>query len=486
MRHSEQVRLFALLLLSVCAQAAVVEGVVLDEETGNPLARTEVSLVPLPGTDASVTPVRTGARGSFVILSVLPGWYILRATRRGYAPAESGQLRPGRPGHAFEVADNRASGFIEIKMSHLPAITGSVLDENGVGIPKWPVHIYTGRKPIRHAAQTVTDERGNFRIGELDPGSYYVRTGPGPLEDQTPLLATYSKAAVELADATAVTIHVGETLRDVVLLPVKGRLLTLSGTVLPVPLMGATLTLVTDTGRREVVSAPGQPTPFSATGVQPGAVELIVKGFDLRGIECGSYTRLSVDKDMNGLRLACAPFGPDSFTIAGATVKTPAVVRRVDLDGAGEPHPLAREELLAPGHWEISVPPGDYYVASVRNSGQLATHAGAWWGFDAGTYTRLAVSLSSSPGTISGVVSTGGNPVAGAPVFLENAAGSQTWNTRSDPQGQYRIGGLAPGYYTIVSGFDLDLNDPSTARKTDTVNTAEGNTTVHALQLVLP
>jgi hypothetical protein len=279
---------------------------------------------------------------------------------------------------------------------------------------------------------------------------------------------------------------VGETLKDVNIRPVKGKLFTLSGTLLPVPKVLATLTLVTDTGRRELASGI-DPTPFTAQGVQPGPVELIVKGNDVLGNECGSYTRLVVvDKDLTGLRVACAPIGPDTFTFSGATVKSPVSIRRVDLDGASESHPLARNELLAPGFWEINVPPGDYYVASVRNSGAQSVHNGAWWGFDAGTYTRLAVSLSSSPATIAGVVSTGGNPVAGAPVFLTNEAGTQTWNARSGPQGNYSIGGLAPGTYTIISGFDLDLNDASTAHKTDTVSTGGGSTTTHALELVLP
>ena len=478
-------RLFTLLLLAVCARAAVVEGVVLDDETGNPLARTQVSLVPLPGTPANATPVRTGARGSFVILSVAPGWYVLRATRRGYAAAESGQLRPGRPGHAFEVADDRASGFLEIKMSRLPAVTGAVLDENGVGMPKWPVHVYTAHKPIRHVAETVTDDRGDYRVGELDPGAYFLRTGSGFLEDQTPLLATYAKAAVELADATPVTVHIGETLHDIMLRPVKGRLLNLSGTLLPVPRVEATLTLVTDTGRREIARS-GEPTPFVASGVQPGPVELIVKGFDLLGKECGSYTRLMVDKDVSQLRLACGPYGPDSVVISGAAIKSAPQIRRVDLDGTAEAHALASDELLAPGHWEVSVPPGDYYVSSVRSFGALATAFGAWWGFDAGTYSRLAITLSSRPATISGVVSTGANPVSGAPIFLSNAAGSQTWTARSDPQGNYSIGGLAPGSYTIISGFDLDMDDGATLRKADAVSASEGGVTTHALELILP
>ena len=98
LRHSKQVRLLAIFLLASCGHAAVVEGVVLDEETGFPLARTQVALYPLPGTQADVTPVNTGARGSFVIESVRPGWYVLRATRRGYVTAEFGQSRADAPG----------------------------------------------------------------------------------------------------------------------------------------------------------------------------------------------------------------------------------------------------------------------------------------------------------------------------------------------------------------------------------------------------
>lgn len=475
-------RLLALLLFSVCARAAVVEGVVLDEETGNPLARTQVSLVPLPGTPADATPVRTGARGSFVILSVRPGWYVVRATRRGYAPAESGQSKPGRPGHAFEVADDRASGFFEMRMSHLPAITGTVLDENDIGIPKWPVHVYTSGKPIRHVAQTFTDDRGNFRIGELAPGSFLLRSGPGNFEDKTTVLATYSKAAVELADAIGVTAHVGETVMNVVIRPVKGKFVTLAGNLIPQPQGIATLTLVTDTGRREIMSAFDIARPFTVTDVQPGPVELIVKGVDFNGTECGSYTRLIADKDLPGLRVACSAIAPLVISVSGASLSGPLTIRRVDLDGAGEPHPLTTAELLIPGHWEISVPPGDYYVQSIRNSGALAAHAGEWWGFDTGTYTRLAIQLSSRPASISGVVRTKDNPMAGAPIFLAQMDSGQTWTGRSDAQGHYVMGGLAPGNYIIVSSFELDPADGLTARKAN-VATQEGNVTT--VELVL-
>ncbi len=475
-----------LLLLAACAQGAVLQGVVLDDETGSPLARARVSLVPLPGTPAATTPVVTAARGNFLILNVAPGWYVLRATRRGYAPGESGQLHVGRPGHAFEVSDGREAGFIEIHMGHLPAITGAVVDENGIGIPKWTVHIYSAHKPVRHLAQTVTDDRGIYRLGELEPGQYFVRTSPGALEDQTSLLATYFPSAVELADARAVVVRVGETARDVNLRPVRGKGFTLSGVFLP--LEGrATLTLITDTGRIDVASGNRSlPVSFSTGNVQPGPVELIVIGTDGLGKPCGSYARLLADKDISTLRPACTMIGQQSVQLSGPRPSSPPVVRRADLDGATPDHPLARDEVLLPGHWEIAVPPGNYFVQSVRTSGPPLPNVAGWFGFDAGSYMRLSVTLSPSYSTIAGVVSAQGSPVAGAPLFLTNTDTGQTWNARSNQQGSYSIGGLGPGAYTIISGFDLDLLDPLVMKKARDVRVDFGATATQPLELILP
>src|SRR3954452_2655843 len=96
-------RAAALLFFALRATAAVLQGVVLDEETGNPLARTTVTLTPLPGVAASPVTIMTGERGSFSILSVRPGWYVLKTRRRGEAETEAGQMRAGRPGMPFEV-----------------------------------------------------------------------------------------------------------------------------------------------------------------------------------------------------------------------------------------------------------------------------------------------------------------------------------------------------------------------------------------------
>jgi hypothetical protein len=226
------------LLLVACAglalrgQAAVIQGVVLDEESGNSLARAAVSLIPLPGSQGGAISVRSGEHGAFAMNNVSPGWYVLRSTRRGFVPAEVGQLRAGRPGMPFEITPDAKSSFFQVRMKRLGAVTGTVVDENNVGIPDWPVHIYTARKPVHRISETKTDDRGNFRIGELEAGSYLVRSGAGTLEDDTSLLPTYYKYGTAVETAEAIRVRVAETQPDIVIRPEKGHMIELSGSLI--------------------------------------------------------------------------------------------------------------------------------------------------------------------------------------------------------------------------------------------------------------
>ncbi|HVW08136.1 MAG TPA: carboxypeptidase-like regulatory domain-containing protein [Bryobacteraceae bacterium] len=480
-----QVRLLALLLFAACAHAAVVEGVILDDESGNPLARTQVTLTPLPGTEVQETTVRTGARGAFVILSVRPGWYVLRATRRGYAPGEDGASKPGRPGHAFEVADDRSGDFHEIRMAHLAAITGTVFDENGIGIPNWQVHLYTTNKPMRHVAQTKTDDRGDFRLGELNTGNYVVRSGPGPLEDKTTVLPTYAQAAVELKNALPSHVLVGETAKNVAVRPVKGKLLTVSGTLQAPAFPGrATLTLITDTGRRNVASGAGN-VPFTASNIPPGPIEMVVSGSDSVGSVCGSFIELTIDTDQFNKSYPCSFIGTGGIEISGGR-KVPIIVRRVDLDGESNIHALERDEQLIPGHWEVTVPRGDYYVQSVRCYFQPCPQAGDWYMFESGSSRRVTIQLSTNYATISGIVKLNDNPVLGAPVFVSNIDTGQSWVVRADPQGHYSAIGLGPGSYSVVSSFNID-DIENLAGKPVTVRVySPGQTVTQDLELFRP
>jgi hypothetical protein len=483
-------RLLAVSLLALNLSAAVIQGVVLDEESGNPLARTAVSLVPLPGAQSGMISVRAGDRGSFAIPDVRPGWYILRSTRKGFVPAEVGQLRPGRPGMPFEIAPDAQSSFFQLRMRRMGAIAGSVLDENGVGIPDWTVHVYTARKPVRHVAQTKTDDRGNYRIGELEAGSYVVRSGPGALEDDTWLLPTYYKYGTALETAETARVRAGETQPDVVIRPVKGRLIQLAGSLSSTTT--ATLTLITDTGRQ--VLATGVNAPFTAS-VPPGAVEFVAEG-----ARCGGYVRILADHDVQGIRVACGTIEPPQvfwMSDAGRAVRQdyPLLVRRVDPDGTGPARALKLREPITPGHWEFQAQVGsDSYVRSIAATlaPRADTKNDGWFGLDLGTSSQIVVTLSNKPASVSGVVTAGGKPVTGAAVYLE-LYDPESPNTRlqliegrSDPRGNYRFNGLTPGRYRVLSSFDFDPEDRVAIERAPLLSLHEGESVEQALELALP
>jgi hypothetical protein len=444
----------------------------------------------LPGNPAAAMSMLTDERGVCVFSGVPSGWYLIRAARTGYALAEYGQLRPGRPGRPFEVTSDTQAGeggpSLQLVMRRQAAIAGTILDDNSIGIAGWPVSVYTARAPVRRVGQGTTDDRGNFRVGELDPGAYIVRSGGGGLEDASTLVPTYYKYGTAVATAEPVRLRLGETQGFIAIHAMEGQLFEITGEVAaPVDWprnRPVRLTLITDTGRRLIAGAAGA---FTASGVPPGPVELLAEGGT-----CAGYHRLAVDRNLFA-RVDCLPLVPPA--VSGAANAT-LLARRGDLDGPGPEHALAAGESLAPGHWEFSAQPdASHYLVSIQSDRDASTPGLAidgWFGVDVGNAPRLQVTLSDKPASISGVVTSGGTPVIGAPVYLEllNTDAPdltlRSWNGRADAKGNFVFHSLGPGNYRLMSGFDLGDDDLATRDKAIAVHLREGEAITQSLDLI--
>jgi hypothetical protein len=474
---------------ALCANAAVIQGVVLDDETGSPLARTLVTLQPLAGQDILPAQVRAREHGEFLFQNVRPGWYLVRTSRRGFLPAESGQKRAGRPGIPFGIDSPDGSQFVQIRMYRLSAISGTVLDENGVGLPDMTVHVFTV-KPVRHAGQGTTDDHGRFRVDGLNPGTYVVHTGTTVLEDETPLVPTWFKSGTMLAEAEQIRLRTAESFSDVAIRPEKGNVYRIRGNLLQYTAGPIQLTLITDMGRRVIATRPGA---FMADNIPAGQVELVAESD-----ECGAYETLSVQKDTY-VQVVCGPLRPLSvnWTIKGrsgtAAVNYPLIVRRMDIDGTGPERELKPNEALLPGMWEIRAITGpEHYVESMAGlyASSYGSRSDDWFAVRLGTMLR--VTLSAAPASIRGIVSTNGNPIAGAPVFLEwrnlrlREPELRLLGTRTDTRGNYSFNGLAPGEYRLLSSFDFDPEDAFEMNQAVSFNLGEGETKTQALEAVLP
>jgi hypothetical protein len=495
MRRPSALLAFALYLAALYfhgapARAAVVRGVVIDDETGAPLARTSVTLAPLPGQEIRPVTIRAAEHGEFAFTRVPLGWYIVRAARRGFLPSESDQRRAGRPGIPFAI-DNDAtadpSKFVQMRMYRLSAISGMVLDENGVGLPDISVHVFTATPPLRHMGQGTTDDRGRFHVDRLDPGTYVVHTGATVLEDETSLLPTWFKTGTALADGEPVTLRFAESFNDVSIRPLPGHLFRLTGQLIaPDPVQ---LTLITDSGRRLITSKSGS---FSVDNIPPGLVELVAEGEG-----CGAWTTVSVQRD-TFVQMYCRPLRALStaWVVRGrglVSVDYPLIARRIELDGTGPERQLKPNEPILPGMWEIRAltGPEHYVVGMTGGFGDSRTRRNDDW-FEVRFDGYLHITLSPSPAVINGVVTASGNPVAGAPVFLERFDPAQRPSRlrllalRTDVRGQYAFRGLAPGRYRVISSFDFDPNEPASMNQAADLELSQGDTKTQPLEMILP
>ena len=164
------------------AGTAAISGVVIDGATKVPLAGAVVYLGP-PQHGPPDTPVRTltDSRGRYVFRN-LPafGSYFIQASKFGYFNASYGRGSSGALGGRVALADGQWFSDGNITMWRPSAISGRVVDHHGEPVVGVYVRLMTrvmiaGRAQVAGGAVTTTDDRGVYRIGGLQPGSYLVQ-----------------------------------------------------------------------------------------------------------------------------------------------------------------------------------------------------------------------------------------------------------------------------------------------------------------------
>lgn len=511
-------RLLLLLLAACAADAAVVKGIVLDNLTGRPLGRTHVSLTLVGRGGAVVSTTFTSTGGQFEFGELPTGWCLVSAARFGYATANYGQKLWNSPGVPV-YTDENTPPFLTLRMRRLGGIAGTVQDENEIGLPEVNVMAYRVATPPVLVGKARADERGVYRIGLLEPGRYFIRTGPKRVSDGLSIVPTYHREGRRLEEAFAVDVRLDETTDEVNVKPEPGRLVTLEGvcahpTANPVPVW-----LVSETGRLETVTdSMGR---FTFAGIAPGPYELYAGRQTIeentpasawwRNEMVGAYTRLMLAGECENVQVTLrnAPsLYPHAWTAGGGSVKPDALklcIRRKDLAGTQPAHYFSIRGLrLPPGRWEARVEtPPDMYPLSITPetarglSPSIEATGDGWTEFTAveGRVSILNIRVSQSPATIHGkVTASNGEPVLGAPVYLDR------WDERNgkrigelrrmvaNAQGAFRFRGLAPGSYRVVASFDFGPPDeelmgdahPKLVRVSES-DTAEANLSLYSI-----
>ncbi len=458
------------LLAGGALQAAIVKGSVVENQTGKALARSLVSIQPLPGSAGPAASIRTNTYGMFEFVDLPAGAYLIHAARRGFMPAQYGQKNWRASGQPV-VLEQAQSTFLSLRLNRFSSISGVIVDENDVGLPEHEVVAMTNTRPPRLLVKAQADDRGMFRISGLDPGAYLVRTLARAYEEGG-YLPTFYRETARVDEAGTVDALLDQDTGGIRVRPLPGKLYTISGTVMTNPQNTvATVTLVSDVGRETVTTG----AAFQFVSKPAGPYEILVEQPPDRRGQMGAYVALALERDITGMRINVMPMAGIGFDfqssqggrmldIGGIKVQ----YRRVDLAGEGPAETLRMTNgaaSLLQGRWQLMLAPSAAFVATdfrgCRGEHPEGSRADGWNEITATGPCGLRVVLSDKPGGVHGIVTMGAHePAGGVPVFLEaydEATRKRVvdlHSTRTDMRGNYTFVGLAPGSYRLVSTFE--------------------------------
>ena len=467
--------------------SCAIRGVVTDYRTGSPLARTQVMVNPVTAITVNAqTTVYTDSSGAFLFPSLPPGVYRLAAQRPHYARYQHGALNWNSQGAPI-VLEPGSVFAAAVRLRRLGVITGRVVDVNQVGLEDHTVVAYRMGTRLSIAGRARTDDRGVYRLIDLEPGRYFVRTSARQIGGEPGLLPMFYKDVSSRREAQALEVRLDEEVEGIDFQPVTGRLISLSGTVSgPLP---AKVTLLADVGVRELTVEPSvRGGEFEMQGLVPGTYEIYAESGQGPTLQVAEQAvTLAKDQEQVALKLGPAPvFSVSCQDSPGHTVRRPGVLvflnRRDITNEVQQTLYCGDQRTLRPGVYEASVAPsGREYVKSLTGG----TYADDTYEIDVNAQEPavLGIELGQTPGTLRGVVTTpDGQPAVGAPVYLRpdgadlyvRAGGIRTM--RAGGSGEFAFVSLPPGRYEVLSAFDVEeAGDRAWSRvETKTVDLKDG------------
>ena len=478
-----------------------INGLIRSASDDRPIARARVSVVSEALPEPRVT--ISGADGRYAIGELPGGAYIVSATRTGYAPQTYGQGRT-ITGTPVAVADGQQAA-VDLTLTPGGYILGRVFDEDGTPFAGAEVEALisrfeAGADMLFSVATSQTDDRGEFRLFGLAPGSYYVSAAdPAFRRVSTPkgvfrYSPTYHPGTTQADQAKAVVVTgTGEAPRvefRLSLIPparVEGQLLTydarqlLSGAIIMSPLEGDGVPMVPP--EEPAIFPDGR---FSFGGVVPGRYQIRARGVtDPFG--AALFAVFSVDVrgiDIGGIKMTLRPGGILEGTLA------------VENKRGSKPPVLATMRVRAPFIDGNSFgdaltgtvqPDGTFALRGImRGSHQLVvdgleppwvlksiTHQGSditdlQLDFAEKDYRRdVRVTITDAASEVSGIVENPRKrPIANAGVLIFSKVPLFWMRTSrrmriayTDREGRFSVSGLPAGEYVAVTARSVDESD---------------------------
>ena len=455
-------RVLVLVLALPCAalaaqvsDEALVSGLIVNSVSERPVVRAGI-VVRQVGKDpmSASAPVSTDGRFS---LNLPAGSYRLQATAPGFQPTTF-------PAITLARGDRRTD--VRIRLTPLTSISGAIVGSDGAPVAGAlvelidPARTTMGQRGARRLKFANADERGEYRIRAVPAGRYLVRASADVRGDRVAYLSAFHPGVPSLRDAQPVAIVPG---------PADARIDFQLPLVKPVRLR---LHVEGEGQEWSQFSALSTDAPLSrplplllnrvdsgeyATAMPPGTWRIVVR-YTVNGREYRDAQTVAVQGDEQELTFRPLPgIDLDGVLVVegGAPAAQQAITLSLDpVDDVPYDGPRLSSLAGADGRYTFrAIPAGDWklvaslpdgtYLKSVQLGGRDLPDAAL--AVDSQTRGPVRVVVSTRGARVRGQVSGGlggtvmmiprGNPIA------------QCRTASIDPEGRFRLAGLAPGEY---------------------------------------
>ncbi len=495
-----------------------IAGVVVNWATGQPVVGASVAIAPTTqGVERDISrSVITGADGRFDFAGLSRGKYSLMATARGFML--QGFERHGMYATAIVTGPDFDAEHLVFRLQPDAWVEGQVIDENNDPVQNAMVRLFEqskedGRQRTVPLDQGQTDDRGQFRLGHLAPGTYYLavsarpwyaqnnnritlRRKPNPeadaraAQEAAALDVTYPLTfypdSADSAGASPITLHPGERFTaDVVMRTVPGLHLRIrTGNTANFGMAGfpRISQRIFDGYLDSVFNAPEssiEPGVVDIAGLAPGHYVIEMsgsKGGNEKGATREGYREVDLagDLEVNANDSSGFVTVAGSVVFEGATRAPTGLAIQFSNQETGENF---GSEIRDKGRFEFEgVKPGRYVVTLQSSGGYFlskmsvtgAKLSGRTLDIGSNASVHIAASVGRGVAQVDGVAQRSGQPFSGAMIVLvPRDAGNNSplfRRDQSDSDGTFTLPNVVPGEYTVLAlanGWDLEWGNPA-------------------------